>query len=256
MHIIDVKQNTPQWFKAREGKFTSSKAGDVLGDKNFLKPDLIAALVASGVEFNEKDTIPKLIPLLTPEAKYQLFRNGPKKIGFYKLAAERLFDPLDEEDARGRGQRLEPKAIERYAKETGKIVKIGVGLCVNDDNPNICVSPDALIYTPARVNGKDVKVCTEAVEAKNFEDGHHLEACWTNKVPQKLMPQVIQYFLTIDELQIVHVVFHTDRTQHKKLQYHVVDVKREDVQYLIDYQREFEENALRLIDEIVSEYAF
>ena len=50
-------------------------------------------------------------------------RGTGKKIGFYKLIAERLAIPDGtEESAMDRGTRLEIEALERFEKETGKTV--------------------------------------------------------------------------------------------------------------------------------------
>lgn len=252
MKIVNVQQNTREWFLAKRGKISGSSLGKVYQEKGFLKGDLIEKLTEHGIEFNPKDTIPKLMEHVTPEIRFELFREIEQKRAFWQILSERLFPPKteqeEEEDARNRGHRLEQAACDEFEKETGKTVRRDVGMIVSDENDNMSVSPDGTIW--------DDKTIVEAVEAKNFEDAHHVEAVVTQKVPKELWPQVIQYFIVIDTLKELHLIFHTDRAVHPRLKYFRITIKREDIQYEIEKYKTYELNALRLMDEIVEEYAF
>ena len=255
--IINVEQNSMQWFKERLGRITGSRFPKVLELKAPLKEDIVRAIAAQGNEFDPKATIPKLLPLLSEESRFELFKQGDKKREFWKVVAERLFNVPEEddenygEDARDRGHRLEPEAIARFEKETGKKTS-KVGLIVSEDNEGMAISPDAIVAEEI-TEGMEI---LEAVEAKNFENAHHAEAVITKKIPKELWPQMIQYFIVIDTLERLHVVFHNDNTPYEKLQYLCITIERKDVESKIEQYKQFELDTLRYIDEIVSEYAF
>lgn len=255
--IIDVDQNSEQWFKERRGRITGSRFGKVLQLQAPLKADLLKAIKAQGNEVDDKMTIPKLLPLLSEESRYNLFKQADKKREFWQVVAEKLFNIPEEddeffgEDSRERGHRMEPMAIARFEKETGLRTR-PVGIIVNSEHDGIAISPDAIV---AEEITTDMDI-VEAVEAKNFENAHHAEAVITKKLPNELWPQVIQYFIAIDTLQKLHVVFHNDNTPYEKLQYFCLTIERKDIEDKIATYKQFELDTLHYIDEIVSEYAF
>lgn len=254
--IIDVEQNTEAWFRERLGRISGSRFGKILQLSPPRKDEIIKAIKAQGNEVDPKLTIPKLLPLLSEEGRYNLFKQGDKKIEFWRTIAERLFTTPDEddenfgEDSRMRGHRLEPAALARFEKETG-LKPEAVGIVQSEEHKDMIVSPDAVIFAD-----KKKTLIKEAVEAKNFENAHHAEAVITKKLPSDLWPQVVQYFIVIDTLEKLHVVFHSDNTPYEKLQYFELEIKREDIQWRIDEYKQYELDTLRLMDEIVNEYAF
>jgi len=170
---------------------------------------------------------------------------GKNKIGYYQLIADRLAIEPDLEDPRERGHRLEEEAIERFSKESKKEVEIGL-TCVSDFNPNIMVSPDGLI-------GKD-DIYHEAVEIKCLSDARHIEAVLSETYPDAYHFQILQYFIVIETLQKLSLVFYTDRIP--SADYKVFEVTREELLPLIETYKEMEEKYLREIDEIVTKLAF
>ena len=94
-------------------------------------------------------------------------RGTGQKLGFYELIAERLAVAPDTESPMERGTRLEPEAIERFEKETGKKVDASLVIWSREDNENIALSPDGSIGE------------TEAVECKCLSSSRHLEAWLT-----------------------------------------------------------------------------
>lgn len=170
-------------------------------------------------------------------------RGSGKKIGFYELIADRLSIGSDGEDAMERGHRLEIEAIEMFESKTGKVMTKDVGLCISDANPNIAVSPDGL--------SEDY---TEAVEAKCLSSARHLQAVIENKIPPEFEMQVLQYFIVIEALQTLHLVFYDPRIA--SMPYHAIQVTRDALELNIEKYRDYQIDTLREVDEWVEKLAF
>lgn len=160
------------------------------------------------------------------------------KIGYYELIAERLAVAPDDENQMDRGTRLEPEAIERFKKETGKKVNTDLIIWTRNDNDSIAVSPDGVI-------GK-----TEAVEAKCLASARHIEAYLTQAVPDEYQMQTIQYFIVNDSLKTLYLVFYDPRVLAKD--YFVIEVKRASVEESIKEYLEYQRRTLAEVDEIVN----
>lgn len=105
-----MEQRTPEWFSARAGKFTSSRAGDLMSRTKSGPSASRGALLAL-------------------------------------LAVERLTGkPVEtyQNDAMRRGQELEAEARDAYSFATGNAVQ-EVGFVEAGDLPNTSSSPDGLI---------------------------------------------------------------------------------------------------------------
>lgn len=203
MQVIDIEQNSEEWFEFRRGKIGSSKLKDIV-----------------------------------------VLRGTSKKDGFYQLLADRLaINTETEEDARGRGHRLEEEAAQEFEKDTG-LVTVKNGAWVSDFNPNVYISPDRAIKDDL----------TQAVEIKCFEDKHHIRAYLEDGVPKKLYFQILQYFIVNDQLEKLHVVFYTDRIPSMK--YKRLEVTREEVEKDVEKYKQYQIDTLAEIDEIVEKYAF
>lgn len=180
-------------------------------------------------------------------------RGGGKKIGFYELIAEKLgMPPENDENQMERGSRLEADALERFKAETGKDVDTSLILWTRDENENIAISPDGVI-------GK-----TEAVEAKCLSSARHIEAFITKKIPTDYEYQVLQYFIVNDDLQLLHFVFFDPRFamfsdpggKQAKIDYFVIEVKREDVQAQVEEILTYEREVMVEVNEIVNQLTF
>jgi predicted phage-related endonuclease len=183
------------WLAGRLGKVTGSRAGDV------------------GVK-----------------------KNGDYKKGFYELIAEKVAIPDEEEVPKNpmdRGTYLEPIALERFAKETGKKVDPSLVIWMRDDNENIAVSPDGTI-------GK-----TEVVETKCLSSASHLEAWITKKIPAEYEEQYIQYFVVNDKLKKLYFTFYDPRIPAKDFFYFEVD--RKDIE---DKIAESLDNQMIILEEV------
>jgi predicted phage-related endonuclease len=193
-----------EWMRGRIGKVTGSRAGDVT-----------------------------------------LKKNGDYKKGFYELIAERVAIP----DADGvpanpleRGHYLEPIAIERFTKETGKKVNTDLVIWAREDNENIAVSPDGVI-------GK-----TEVIECKSLASASHLEAWIKKAIPSEYEEQYVQYFVVNDKLKKLYFAFYDPRIPAKDFFYFTVN--RKDIEDKIKEQLESQREILAKVEEFTNELTF
>lgn len=124
-------------------------------------------------------------------------RGGGKKIGFYKIIAERVAIPRNGENVMDRGKRLEEFAIERFTEITGKEVNHDKVLWVRKDDEDIAVSPDGdVVGEPA------------AVEVKCLSDERFIETLLTKEVPSDYWEQCMQYFVVRDDLEVLYFIMY------------------------------------------------
>ena len=197
-------QSKEAWLQARVGKITGSRLGDVT-----------------------------------------LKRGGGYKKGFYELIAERVAIPdVDGVPANpmDRGTYLEPFALERFAKETGKKVDGSLVMWVRDNNENIAVSPDGTI-------GK-----TEVVECKCLNSASHIEAWLSKKIPEEYEFQYLQYFITNDKLKLLHFCFYDPRVPAKDFFYFTIN--RKDLKDKVKEYLEFEIETLKEVEKITNALTF
>ncbi len=157
-------------------------------------------------------------------------RGTGRKMGLYELIAERLGIPSDGEDPMERGHRLEPEAMARFEKETGKKVNKDLVIWTRDDDESIAISPDGFI-------GKK-----EAVEVKCLSSARHIQAVIENKVPDEYEYQILQYFIVNDSLKTLHFVMYDPRIVAKD--YICFEVQRKDVQADVDTYLKYEQETL------------
>lgn len=133
-------------------------------------------------------------------------RDSSTKAEIWRIAAESIIGSaaiaegdLSASQVLERGHTLEPIALARFAKETGKKVDDSLVGWESDDDLRIALSPDGVI-------GK-----TEAVEAKCLLSPKHVEALYTRAIPKNTggyEEQVFQYFITNEKLKKLYFVFY------------------------------------------------
>jgi len=172
-------------------------------------------------------------------------RGTERKLGFYELIAEKLATKEDYQDAMERGHELEPVAIELFSTKTGKQVE-SVGLCISDFNDDIALSPDGLIM----IDGK----YKEAVEIKCLNSAKHLQAYFEQKVPKEYEEQTMQYFIVNEDLETLFVTFYDPRIS--VIPIHWIELKRGDLKEKIKFYREYQEQTLAEVNDLISKIAF
>lgn len=172
-------------------------------------------------------------------------RGSGKKLAYYELIAERIAVQSDddvEENPMDRGTRLEPEAIERFEKETGKKVDTSLVIWTRDDNESIAISPDGTI-------GK-----TEAVEAKCLSSAMHIKTFLTQQIPSEYEEQALQYFIVNDKLKTLYFAFYDPRVTVKD--FFTLTVKRTDVQDQVDLYLGMQRDTLAAVEEDVNSLTF
>jgi hypothetical protein len=167
----------------------------------------------------------------------------------YRLAAESIIGSaaiaegdLTASQAMERGHTLEPVALARFAKETGKKVDDSLVGWESDDDIRMAVSPDGAI-------GK-----TAAVEVKCLLSPKHTEALYTHKIPKNTggyEEQLLQYFIVNEKLKTVFYVFyHPDFP--RGLDFFYLTFTREELKEEIAKHAEAEREAVAQVRDIVN----
>lgn len=174
------------------------------------------------------------------------FKGNGVKSGKYKLLADYLVSEDEDdvvEDPRDRGSRLEPEAVARFEKETGKKVDSSIIVLTRDEDECIAVSPDGLI-------GK-----TEALEVKCLAREKHIEAYLTKKIPGVYEMQVLQYFIVSDKLKRLYFAFYHPGFP-KGLDFFFVEKTREELKDDIETYLSYQTDTLKWVRETVAELTF
>lgn len=169
-------------------------------------------------------------------------RGTGKKIGFYKLIADRIASPATEENPMERGTRLEPEAVEKFRQVTGKKVNDDLIVWVSDQNPNIAISPDGVISD------------TEALEIKCLSSDKHIKAFIEKKIPDDYEEQAIQYFIVNEKLEKLYFAFYDPRLIAR--QFFFLEINREDIQEQIDTYLAYQLETLEEVERLVTELTF
>jgi putative phage-type endonuclease len=173
-----------------------------------------------------------------------VMRGKQEKIGFYKLIADKIALPKNEDETGlERGHNLEKIAIEKYSEKINKKIDTSLLIWEADFNENIAISPDGIIDE------------AEAVECKCLSSEKHIEAYLTQKISNDYYYQVLQYFIVNSDLQKLHFIFYDDRMPDK-IKLFVIIKTREELKEDIEKWKEYEINKINEINKIVEELSF
>lgn len=238
-----------EWLKGREGRITGSSLKDIVSTGGVTKELMMEELTAEGIEFKKADKKEVLEALLPASSKTTLMRRMPKKIGFYKLIAERLALPPEEgENPMQRGSDMEKEAVAKLEEHTGKKFNTSLVIWSREDNDSIAISPDGFDDVPA---GDPIE---EAAEIKCLGSANHIKAWYTNSVPDDYWWQVLQYFIVNPDLKKLYFALYDPRIQAIELV--VIEVTRAEVQTEVDEYLEYERNTIAEVNDIVNKLTF
>ena len=224
MKIIELDQNSEEWFEYRKGKSGGSEFGKL----------------------------------------FKVSGRGNNKIPdyAYKILAERVSKPMTPNDYLDdlpdgvpfswavRGHILEPKAASMFARLYGKVLSDG-NVWADDHIPGSYVSPDRVIIS------SDGKI-REAVEIKCLSTDKVLKV-WANSHSDKpfdVIPgndyqaQVIKYFMVNECLDTLYWVVYTDLMTFTNEFMAVLEIKRSDVDGMVKQARETEYNTMKYVDDM------
>lgn len=268
MKILQIPQRSDEWFSFREGKISGSKAREFGTPRTVLKAEWLEYAQSLGVEIPknakgiEKNlTIQEIKNLLTPEQVQTKECEVELGDAIYKLIAERIAKPINENDyadrlegrrfsAAVRGEILEDEARAKIAEKLGAPVRAGT-VWQADFNDNIICSPDGEIV------GEDGKI-REAVEIKCLDSWKIVKAFYEQKPPAEYFPQITQYFLVNEDLEKLHFALYSDvfGLAADKFELQIFEIKRDEIQDKIQMARYFQESALALAEAEIAELLF
>ena len=208
------------------------------------KADVVAALEDKELEFVKGNTIPVLMAMLPEETQRELRAKVPKKLGYYEILAEKI--AYEKGDARpmDRGTELEPEAREAVATYLGEKI-VEEGICVHDLHDDISVSPDGIIYKK--------KKPVYAVEIKCLSTARHLQALIEQKIPDDYKYQILQYFIVMEELEVLYFAFYDPRIVGHELV--VIEVHRDEVQADAERWYNYQVEQLQEINRLAEKYS-
>lgn len=170
-------------------------------------------------------------------------RGNERKIGFYKLIAERLGYPDDSIDGIDRGHELEAEAIAALSSLVDIDFETDLVMWQSDENPNMAYSPDG--YT------RDLTI---TAEAKCLGSARHIKIIVENKIPNDYVEQMIQSFIVNEKQQTHYFVSYDPRITAKPA--HYIVTHRADVVDQIESLRQYQKQVLADVDSIVEALAF
>ena len=248
MRHLKVEQNTPEWLEARKGRIMGSSLLEVLSTRAGTKNEMTAVLDELGIEWDKKLKVGEIERLLPETAAVKLMLEGEKKMGFYKMVAERIAVPRDGEDRMERGHRLEQDAIDIYSQKTGNEVE-RVGIFLSGFSERVGQSPDGATKT-----GKNYGI---EQEVKCLETAHHLKVYDEQEIPKEYWAQRVQYFVVNDHLKELHFVFFDESIPEAyDCRHFIIVIKREDVAKEISKYRVYQQMLLEGVDEMVERLTF
>lgn len=244
MRIIEVEQGSEEWHKAREGKITGTKLKEVATTSLPLKDDVIKALDKHKLEYKKTWTVGTLLDLLPEQEQAALKAAMPKKLGFYEILAEKIAYEKGDAKPMDRGTELEPEARAAVAERLGEEIT-EVGICLHDRYDDISLSPDGLIYKK--------KKPVYAVEIKCLSTARHLQALIEQRIPEDYKYQVLQYFIVIDELEVLYFSFYDPRIVGHELV--IIEVHRDEVQKEVEEWFNYQVEVLNEINQLAEKYS-
>ena len=243
--IVKEFASREDWLKFRLGKIGGSGSYEVYSVKEVTKDDIVKVLDANSIEYKKsakKDELKALVPDAVQEAVQDRVE---KKIGYYKLMAERLAvkeDCPDGETDLERGQRLEPEAVAQFAQITGKKTENDLIVWVSDLHPGITYSPDGIISED------------EVAEAKCLSSAMHLYIYFEKDIPPEYQRQNIQAFIANEKLETLHFVCYDPRITALPL--HFMTVTREELKDEIERHKEYQLMVLKMLEEDVNSLSY
>lgn len=276
MKLIDVEQNTPEWFAFRKGKIGGSRLASIWSTRQYTVADVEKLLTSRGVSLeafqqelnadrrenglkSKKYTKADLETLLTPSDKDQLSIDSEKRIEYYQVLADQLTrtpegDEAEYRDAMDRGHQLEGEACSKAAEVLDKTI-MAVGCIVDDDEERIYTSPDRIIV-PKEYDDQYIKVLEEVnsgklkireeMEAKCLKGGIHLWAYFERQVPESYFTQKVQYFIANKHLETLYFVFYHPLITMLPL--FVIKVRRKDLGHWPDTLKKYQKRTLKELD--------
>lgn len=185
-----------------------------------------------------------------PEAKVSMIE---------ELIAEELTGTTEDDGFKSSamewGHLHEPTAIAEYEARTG-LKCDPVGFVLHDEHDWLGLSPDRLVK-----KGRS-KVYNHGVEVKCPGSKKFIRYMIDRHIPSEYLPQVIHYFIVIEELESLDFVIFDPRIQQKEFQMMVITVTRKELEKAINirkmqyelFRKEWDELKLQLLTQSIKSY--
>lgn len=239
-------ESREDWEKGRKGRITGSGLGDVVSTAAYTKDAICEELTLLDIPFTKYQKKEELEALLPEESKVRLEKNAPRKIGYYKIVADRLKVDEDRnfsESPMDRGTRLESESMKKLSENLGRPVDTSLVIWERDDDKNISCSPDGILSE------------IECAETKSLSSEKHIKAYLTQQIPEEYEEQVIQHFIVNENLQMIFFCMY-DPSIGFGLDFFYIEITRGEVEEQVQKYLETERWMLAEIDEIVMRLTF
>lgn len=265
MKILKIQQNSEEWLEFRKGKSGGSEFKDLWIPGYPLKTRVIEELEKDGQPLSPADkraSVAELAGMLEPYELAKLKLEGEPKDHYYEIIADAVARPITPNDyidelngepfsMMARGHILEPKAIEAFESQTGKIVDKESCVWIMDSEPGEITLEEAeakgiqsYISPDGCITDED-GIIREAIEVKCLSSAKVVKAYLEKKYPKEYEPQIIKYFMVNENLEKLYFLMYTDVIPGLELQ--IFEIKREDIQDRIVEAMAFEIEILKRI---------
>lgn len=259
MKILQIQQRSEEWYSFREGKIGGSKAKEYAKPRYIPKEELVRFAQAKGYEFKPTITVVNIREMMTQEDLDELDYSVSITDAIYKLIAEKIAKPINENDYSDRldgrrfsmalrGEILEEEALQRVSSELSKEFIPG-RVWVSDFNDEIYCSPDGELEVDGKVK--------EAVETKCLDSWRVVKAFYDQQPPDEYRQQIVQYFLVNEELETLYFCLYSDVfASAPAMELQIFPIKREEVQLEVEMAKRLEENVLEIVNREVQKFIF
>jgi len=259
MKILQISQRSEEWHTFREGKIGGSKAKDYAKPRYISKDELVKFAQAKGYEFNPTITMSNIREMMSQEDSDELDYSVTITDAIYKLIAEKIAKPINENDysdrldgqrfsMMARGEILEEEALQRVSYELGKEFTKG-RVWVSDFNDEIYCSPDGELEIEGAVK--------EAVETKCLDSWRVVKAFYEQQPPDEYRQQIVQYFLVNEKLETLYFCLYSDVfAAAPAMELQIFPIKRKEVEKEVEIAKRLEENVLEIVNREVDKFIF
>lgn len=265
MKILDLVQRSEEWYSFREGKITGSKAKEYAKPRLILKSELIAYAESKGYIIpNKAITVKNIRDMMTPDELAELDFSVQLNDSIYKLIAERIAKPINENDYADRlGGRRFSMALRGEILEDEARLKVNEVLNLNfrpgrvwqaDWHSEAVVSPDGELVEEL---SEGVELIKDALEVKCLDSWKVVKAFYEKSYPAEYEQQAVQYFAVNKDLETLRFAIYSDVfAAAPQMECQIFTIKREDLQDEINVAIELEKNVLNLVDREVQKILF
>lgn len=267
MKIHNFPQRSEEWFSYREGRIGGSKAKEYSRPRYIPKEELVKFAHDKGYEFKSTITMDNIRDMMTQAELDELDYSIQMSDSIYKLIAENIAKPINENDYADRlngrsfsmalrGEILEDEARALIAETLGEDIIPG-RVWESEFNDKVYISPDGEIVDEIPLdNGVDL-IVKRALEIKCLDSWKVVKAFYEQRPPDEYRQQIVQYFLVNEDLEVLYFCIYSDAfAAAPALELQIFPIYRKDVEKEVKVAKIMEENILKIVNEEVQKFIF